>query len=96
MHLLAAKPGGFTDDEGIIDLQQSPADIVILSSQDSSLALLSSIISALPESYPSVRLANVIHLTKPAAFDLYADRVLESAQLIIVSLLGGKPIGRMV
>ncbi|HIO93651.1 MAG TPA: cobaltochelatase subunit CobN [Leucothrix mucor] len=90
MHLLAAKPGGFSDEEGIIDLQQTAADIVILSTQDSSLALLSQIINELPESYPSVRLANLVHLNKPAAFDLYADSVLESAQLIIVSLLGGK------
>ena len=90
MHLLAAKPGGFTDDEGIIDLQQSPADIVILSAQDSSLSLLSHVISELPADYPSIRLANLVHLNKPAAFDLYANSVLESAKLIIVSLLGGK------
>jgi cobaltochelatase CobN len=89
MHLLAAKPGGFSDEEGIIDLQQSAADIVILSAQDSSLALLSQVIKTLPDDYPSIRLANIIHLNKPAAFDLYADSVLESAQLIIVSLLGG-------
>jgi cobaltochelatase CobN len=89
MHLLTAKPGGFSDEEGIIDLQQSAADIIILSAQDSSLALLSQVIRTLPRNYPSIRLANLIHLNKPAAFDLYADRVLESAKLIIVSLLGG-------
>lgn len=41
MHLLAAQPGGFVDDEGIIDLNQTPADIVILSAADTSLAALS-------------------------------------------------------
>jgi cobaltochelatase CobN len=90
MHLLAAKPGGFTDEEGIIDLHQSEADIIILSAQDSSLALLSQVVKTLPDNYPSIRLANLLHLSKPAAFDLYADAVLESAKLIIVSLLGGK------
>ncbi|MCK5902975.1 MAG: cobaltochelatase subunit CobN [Cocleimonas sp.] len=94
MHLLAAKPGGFSDDEGIIDLQQQPADLVILSAQDSSLALLSQAIQTLDTDYPSVRLANLIHLNKPAAFDLYSDRVLESARLIIVSLLGGSAYWR--
>jgi len=89
MHLLAAKPGGFSDDEGIIDLQQSPADIVILSSQDSSLTLLAHIAQQLPVDYPSLRLANLIHLNKPAAFDLYSTQVLEQAKVIIVSLLGG-------
>ncbi|MGB0732668.1 MAG: cobaltochelatase subunit CobN, partial [Pontibacterium sp.] len=41
MHLLAAQPGGFVDDEGIIDLNQTPADIVMLSAADSALAALS-------------------------------------------------------
>ncbi len=91
MHLLAAKPGGFNDDEGIIDLQQSAADIVILAAQDSSLSLLAQRAEQLPEHYPSIRLANFVNLTKPAAFDLYAHRVLEKAKLIVVSLLGGKP-----
>ena len=89
MHLLAAKPGGFSDDEGIIDLQQSPADIVILSSQDSSLTLLAQTAQHLADDYPSLRLANLIHLNKPAAFDLYSSQVLEQAKVIIVSLLGG-------
>ena len=57
MHLLAAKPGGFTDEEGIIDLQQSPGDIVILSAQDTSLGLLAEVADELPSSYPSLRLA---------------------------------------
>lgn len=90
MHLLAAKPGGFTDEEGIIDLQQSPADIVILSSQDSSLALLAQVAAQLPDDYPSLRLANLINLNKPAALDLYVSDVLEHAKLVVVSLLGGK------
>ncbi|GAA3919159.1 cobaltochelatase subunit CobN [Litoribacillus peritrichatus] len=90
MHLLAAKPGGFSDEEGIIDLQQTPADIVILCAQDSTLGLLARYAEQLPDDYPSIRLANFVHLTKPAAFDLYAHKVLEHARLIIVSLLGGK------
>ena len=40
MHLLAAKPGGFVDDEGIVDLGQTPADIVILAAADSVLGAL--------------------------------------------------------
>ncbi|MFD2230061.1 cobaltochelatase subunit CobN [Alkalimarinus sediminis] len=90
MHLLAAKPGGFSDDEGIIDLQQTAADIVILAAQDSTLSMLAQCAESLPEGYPSIRLANFVNLTKPAAFDLYAHRVLEHAQFIVVSLLGGK------
>ncbi|EGP19334.1 cobaltochelatase subunit CobN, partial [Halomonas sp. TD01] len=90
MHLFAAKPGGFVDDEGIIDLQQSPAEVVILSAADSNLSALAQAVDRLGEAYPSVRLANWMNLVKPAAYDLYEDRVLENAQLVIVSLLGGK------
>ncbi|OUR99121.1 cobaltochelatase subunit CobN [Gammaproteobacteria bacterium 42_54_T18] len=98
MHLLAAKPGGFCDEEGIIDLQQTPADVIILSAQDTLINILAntakhyfetvSIASAQPEF--TLRLANILHLTKPAAFDLYFESVLKHAKLIIVSLLGGE------
>lgn len=90
MHLLAARPGGFVDDEGIVDLQQTPADIVILSAQDTSLGLLATVAETLPADYPSIRLANTIHLSKAAAFDLYASQVLETAKVVIVSMLGGR------
>jgi cobaltochelatase CobN len=66
MHLLAAKPGGFVDDEGIIDLDQSPAELVILTAADSSVSALScalqEISAAVSDSaetvLPRVRLAN--------------------------------------
>lgn len=90
MHLFAAKPGGFVDDEGIIDLQQSPANVVIMSAADSNLSALAQAVDRLGDDYPSVRLANWMNLVKPAAFDLYEDRVLEKARLVVVSLLGGK------
>lgn len=89
MHLLAAKPGGFIDDEGIVDLQQTAGDIVILSAQDTSLGLLAEVADAQADSYPSLRLANLMHLAKPAAYDLYEHSVLQHAKLIIVALLGG-------
>ena len=98
MHLLAAKPGGFVDDEGIVDLGQTPADIVVLAAADSVLSALGSALdqltqkteSAIAESFPSVRLANWMQLVKPAAYDLYEDKVLEKAKVVIVSLLGGE------
>jgi len=90
MHLFAAKPGGFVDDEGIIDLEQSPADIVILSAADSSLSALANAANNLPQSFPSIRLANWMHLRKPAAFDLYQDKVLDASKLVVLSLLGGQ------
>ena len=40
MHLLSTQPGGFVSDDNIADLGQTPAELVILCSGDSSLALL--------------------------------------------------------
>ena len=90
MHLFASQPGGYTDDEGIVDLQQTTADIIILSAADSSLSALASAVDSLPNNFPTVRLANWMHLLKPAAFDLYQERVLQGAKLIVLSLLGGE------
>lgn len=106
MHLLAAKPGGFVDDEGIVDLGQTPADIVILAAADSVLGALGSALDQLVSSHlrshdasleagdndrlPSVRLANWMQLVKPAAYDLYEHKVLEHAKVVVVSLLGGE------
>ncbi|RDE18265.1 cobaltochelatase subunit CobN [Motiliproteus coralliicola] len=93
MHLLAAQPGGFVDDEGIIDLDQDPAEVVILAAADSALAALSGALERFvaPEggSLPQVRLANWVQLLKPAAYDLYEHKVLEQARVVVVSLLGG-------
>ena len=67
MHLLAAQPGGFTDDEGIIDLDQSPGDVIIMAAADGILGLLAETLDAMPADMPSVRLARLRQLAKPAA-----------------------------
>ena len=101
MHLLAAKPGGFVDDEGIVDLGQTPAELVILAAADSVLGALGSALDQIIAFYgtddgwditrlPSVRLANWMQLVKPAAYDLYEHKVLDHAKVVVVSLLGGE------
>ncbi|PKF61604.1 cobaltochelatase subunit CobN [Psychromonas sp. psych-6C06] len=96
MHLLAAQPGGFTEQEGIVDLAQSPAPMVVFSAADSQLTALSAgyqqASDACIEQSPlvDVRLVNWTHLLKPAAFDLYEHKVLQHTTLVVVSLLGGK------
>ncbi|OMH33551.1 cobaltochelatase subunit CobN [Motiliproteus sp. MSK22-1] len=100
MHLLAAQPGGFVDEEGIIDLDQSPADIVVLAAADSLLAALAAGVNRQPggvnglpdgtEHCSDIRLANWMQLLKPAAFDLYEHKVLSHAKVVVVSLLGGQ------
>ena len=78
MHLLAAQPGFISDGGGAVDLAQTPGDIVILSAADTELACLAAARSRLGESFPSVRLANVLHLTHNLSVDLYVDSVVQA------------------
>jgi len=89
MHLLAAQPGGFVDDDSVVTrIAQDPADIVILSAADTTLALLAAACPA--DGFPAVRLANLLHLRQPASVDLYLDEVLQYARVIIIDHLGGE------
>ncbi|SPO69539.1 cobaltochelatase subunit CobN [Pseudomonas sp. JV241A] len=89
MHLLRTQPGGFVPDDSIADLGQTPAELVILCSSDSHLALLAETAQQLPEDFPSLRLANPMQVQNHASVDLYVDQVLRHAKVILVSLHGG-------
>ncbi|RMN47588.1 cobaltochelatase CobN subunit [Pseudomonas syringae] len=89
MHLLRTQPGGFVPDDSIADMGQTPAELVILCSGDSSLALLAEAARQLPEDYPSLRLANPMQVQNHASVDLYVDEVLRHAKVILISLHGG-------
>jgi cobaltochelatase CobN len=91
MHLLSAMPGGFVDDAAdVVRIQQEPADIVVLSAADTTLALLAAACERLPKDFPSVRLCNLMHLRQPASVDLYVDDVLRHARVVLVDHLGGQ------
>ncbi|HLX02634.1 MAG TPA: cobaltochelatase subunit CobN, partial [Trinickia sp.] len=91
MHLLRTTPGGFVDDTaGVIRIDQRPADIVVLSSADTTLSLLASVFPRLGDGFPSVRLANVTFLRQPASVDFYLDDVLKHARVVVVDHLGGE------
>lgn len=89
MHLLRTQPGGFVPDDSIADLGQTPAELVILCSGDSHLALLAEAAQRLPGDFPSLRLANPMQVQNHASVDLYVDQVLRHARLIVLSLHGG-------
>ncbi|MDH0745085.1 cobaltochelatase subunit CobN [Pseudomonas sp. GD03842] len=89
MHLLRTQPGGFVPDDSIADLGQTPAELVILCSGDSHLALLAETAQQLPEDYPTLRLANPMQVQNHASVDLYVDQVLRHAKVILLSLHGG-------
>ncbi|WP_053150044.1 cobaltochelatase subunit CobN [Pseudomonas sp. P97.38] len=89
MHLLRTQPGGFVADDNIADLGQTPAELVILCSGDSSLALLAEAARQLPDDYPPFRLANPMQVQNHASVDLYFEDVLRHAKVILLSLHGG-------
>ncbi|WP_316149440.1 cobaltochelatase subunit CobN [Cupriavidus sp. BIC8F] len=91
MHLLRTVPGGFVDDtEGVVRIDQKPAEIVIMSSADTTLSLLASAVSRLGAGFPSVRLVNVTFLRQPASVDFYVDDVLQYARAVVIDHLGGE------
>jgi cobaltochelatase CobN len=89
MHLLATRPGGYGAGDGVVDLQQTPAEIVVLSAADTDLALLADACDALGDDMPSLRLASLLALRSNASVDLYFDEVVRHARLVVVALMGG-------
>ncbi|MGJ7606439.1 cobaltochelatase subunit CobN [Variovorax sp. LT1R20] len=94
MHLLSTQPGRFVEDDSVVTrLDQTPGEIVVLSSADTTLALLAAARTALAATvpgYPSLRLANLMYLRQPASLDLYVDEVLQHARVVVVDHLGAE------
>ena len=90
MHLLKAQPGVVADGSEAVDLGQTPGEIVVLSAADTELAALAAARETLGETFPAVRLANLMQLSHNASVDLYCDAIVAEARLVIVRLLGGK------
>ena len=90
MHLLSAQQAPSADVETAVDLGQSPAEIVLLSAADSELACLARAHARLGAAAPSLRLASLLRLGHPLSVDLYVDKVVAHARLVVLRLLGGR------
>ncbi|PQA78227.1 cobaltochelatase subunit CobN [Rhodoferax sp. TS-BS-61-7] len=90
MHLLSTRPGGHVEDggQGVVRVEQTRGDIVVLSAADTTLSLLADAAQQLPEGFPSVRLANLMWLRQPASADMYVDDVLQHARVVVIDHLG--------
>ena len=66
------------------------ADIVVLSAADSDLAAFGAAHATLPGDFPSVRLTNLLALGHPASVDLYVERTLRDAKIVVLRMLGGE------
>jgi cobaltochelatase CobN len=92
MHLLVAQPGTIATGDDAIDLGQSPAEIVVLTAADSEIAALAAAYRRLggERGLPTLRLANLLRLSHHMSVDLYVERVIRHAKLVVVRLLGGR------
>ncbi|WP_136636508.1 cobaltochelatase subunit CobN [Pseudooceanicola onchidii] len=87
MHLLAATPGRVDDTEAT-DLNQTPADLVVISAADTELAALSTARTLMTDP-PEMRLANMMMLQHPLSVDLHLDQTATRAKLVVARILGG-------
>ncbi|MFD0986313.1 cobaltochelatase subunit CobN [Methyloligella solikamskensis] len=89
MHLLATETATLDEVETAVDLEQTPAEIVVLSFSDSDLSALASAWSATRDELPTLRLANLKRLRHPMSVDVYIESVIEGARLVIIRGIGG-------
>jgi len=87
MHLLTAQAGALQQDGEAIDLGQSPAPLVFASAADSELALLAG--AADRVGTRDLRLANLLRLSHNLSVDLWIEKTVSQARLVVVRLLGG-------
>ena len=89
MHLLQAQPGTVSDGSEAIDLNQSPADVIVLSAADTELAALAAARGRLGADAPGLRLANMMALTHNMSVDVYVEKTVAASRLVVVRILGG-------
>ncbi|MCL7764046.1 cobaltochelatase subunit CobN [Polaribacter sp. Z014] len=94
MHLISTIPGGWNpNDEGVFYIDQSPGDIVFLSSADSDLFMMNNAYKLIHNSVdnaPSFRFANLSYFKQELTIDTYVDDVISAAKIVVLKLLGGK------
>lgn len=89
MHLLATETAALDEIETAVDLEQTPADVVVLSFSDSDLSALAAAWTSDAVALPTLRLASLKRLRHPLSVDLYVDQVVAKSRLVIVRSLGG-------
>jgi cobaltochelatase CobN len=87
MHLLAAQAGAIQAEGEAIDLAQTPGDIVFAGAADSELVSLAAAADRI--GYDGLRLANTMRLANNLSVDLWLDRTVRHARLVVLRLIGG-------
>ena len=94
MHVVFRESHGLEETETPTDLEQTPADLVVLSFSDSDLGAFAAgwhrgggAVGKLP----TLRVANLVGLKHPLSVDTYIEQTLEGAKGILIRLIGGVP-----
>ncbi len=86
MHILATTSSSLDDLIEPVDLNQSPADVVVLSFSGSDL---NGIAAAWGLDLASLRLTNLSDLRHPMSVDLWIEKTAAHAKVVLVRILGG-------
>ena len=87
MHLLSAQAGAIQQEGEAIDLAQSPGDYIFASSADSELAMLAGAADRAGEE--GLRLANTLRLSNNLSVDMWLEKTVAHARLVVLRLIGG-------
>jgi cobaltochelatase CobN len=91
MHRLAALPGAAADDEAGAYVEQPPAPVLLLSSADTDLLAVDTLLRRQPELLGApLRGLNLAALAHPAVLDHYLATTAADARIVVVRLLGGR------
>ena len=95
MHVLFREKHGLEETEIPTDLKQKPADLVFLSYSDSDLNAFAEGwrrgYKSSPETFITLRLANITYLRHPLSIDTYIENTLSETKGILIRLIGGVP-----
>ena len=89
MHVRLPAVGEVDDGSVARDLMQPAADIVVISAHDTELRQFAEAHARRAGAAPSLTLTNFRALGHPLSVDLYAERTLAGARLVVLRLLGG-------
>src|SRR4051812_22791650 len=90
MHLLKAQGQPIGDGTEAVDLDLSPADVVVVSAADTEIAGLARAQAALGAGAPSLRLASLQKLRHNMSVDLFLEKTVARSKLLVLRLLGGE------
>ncbi|WP_375449797.1 cobaltochelatase subunit CobN [uncultured Devosia sp.] len=87
MHLLSAQAGSSQQEGEAIDLAQSPGALIFACAADSELAMLAAAADRVGDT--ELRLANTLRLSHNLSVDLWLERTVAQARLVVLRLIGG-------